>query len=165
MPVTDTILLPELARNAVENVFATMLSIELEPLDAPIDESEQGGERVVGSIGFGGRATGIVHLYLSEIFAREITATMLGFPAEEVGGAEINDVIGELCNMIGGSLKSNLCDQGFSCQLSLPSVLRGKDFQLETPGLKAECSVEAGFRYQNHLLRTVVFLKEENHGG
>ena len=164
MPVTEKILLPELASDAVENVFATMLSIELEPLDSPIDPSEQGGERVVGSIGFGGRATGIVYLYLSETFARSITSTMLGLPEEEVGGAEINDVIGELCNMIGGSLKSNLCDQGLSCQLSLPSVLRGKEFQIETPGLKSDCSVEAGFRYQNHLLRSVFFLKEENRG-
>ena len=80
---------------------------------------------------------------------------------EEVGDPEVNDVIGELCNMIGGTLKSNLCDAGFSCQLSLPAVLRGADLQIETPGLKAGCHVECGFRRDGHTLRAVAALKEE----
>jgi CheY-specific phosphatase CheX len=41
-------------------------------------------------------------------------------------------VIGELVNMIGGNLKSNLCDAGISTKLSAPHVSRTKDFRRQT---------------------------------
>ena len=162
MSSIDTTQLAKLVNEAVQNVFGTMLSLELERLGQPAHEIAKHNENVVGAIGFGGRATGVVHLYLTDDFARTATSTLLGTGVEEVGDPEINDVIGELCNMIGGTLKSNLSDAGFSCQLSLPTVLRGADLQIETPGLKAGRHVECGFRYDGHTLRAVAALKEES---
>jgi len=43
-------------------------------------------------------------------------------------------VIGELSNMIGGDLKSRLCDAGLPCQLSIPSITSGSDFKIESRG-------------------------------
>ncbi|MEN9575235.1 MAG: Chemotaxis phosphatase CheX [Verrucomicrobiota bacterium] len=53
--------------------------------------------------------------------------------------AMIDDVIGELSNMVVGNFKSNLCDAGLNCKLSPPAISRTSDFSLRTaPGNLAE---------------------------
>ncbi len=42
-----------------------------------------------------------------------------------------NDVLGELCNMIVGNFKSNLCDAGLECKLSAPKITRTENFKLQ----------------------------------
>jgi CheY-specific phosphatase CheX len=157
--LTTEINLTELSSEAVTNVFSTMLAMELEPLNRLPDDPQLQGDKVVGSIGLGGEAAGVVYLHLTEPLARTVTSTMLGCDEADAGAAEINDVIGELCNMVGGSLKSRLCDAGFDCQLSLPSVLRGRDFQVQTPGLSAGRHVECAYGYRGHILQSVVAIK------
>ncbi|HEN21154.1 MAG TPA: chemotaxis protein CheX, partial [Desulfobacteraceae bacterium] len=45
---------------------------------------------------------------------------------------EIHDVIGEVSNIVGGSLKSRFCDSGLPCELSIPSITSGSDFHIES---------------------------------
>ncbi|MCD6184766.1 MAG: chemotaxis protein CheX, partial [Deltaproteobacteria bacterium] len=60
---------------------------------------------------------------------------MLGMEVEEIeSDEEIYDVIGELSNMIGGDLKSRLCDADLECQLSIPSTTSGSNFRIESKG-------------------------------
>ena len=40
-------------------------------------------------------------------------------------------MISELCNIVGGSLKSKFCDVGLTCDLSTPSFTAGSDFTIE----------------------------------
>jgi len=47
---------------------------------------------------------------------------------------EVNDVIGEVCNMVGGDLKSRLCDAGFTSSLSIPSITYGESFRIQPEG-------------------------------
>ena len=76
--------------------------------------------------------TGAVYLHLSQTFAREITALLLGSaPGEIPSAAEVNDVVGEFCNMVGGQLKSTLADHGKTCAMSPPSIIRGSAFAIE----------------------------------
>jgi CheY-specific phosphatase CheX len=64
---------------------------------------------------------------------------MLGTPEAELGGNEmVNDVIGELLNMIVGSVKSRLCDSGVLCVLTIPSVMRGRHLK-GGPVCSSEC--------------------------
>jgi chemotaxis protein CheX len=59
---------------------------------------------------------------------------MLGLKDSELDGdgAEVvNDAIGELTNMIVGVFKNGLCDSGYSCRLTVPSILRGSNFCIE----------------------------------
>ena len=121
-------------KNAVQEVFETMLSMDLtEKAGATFDQPD--GVTIVGSVSFAGDVLGNVNIRVGEPFARQIAAGMLGMSPEELdGGEEINDVIGELSNMIGGSLKSKLCDAGFSCTLSIPSITMGRDFTIESQG-------------------------------
>jgi len=58
-----------------------------------------------------------------------------GMDEDEIeGDEEVHDVVGELSNMIGGDLKSRLCDAGLTCELSIPTITSGKEFQVQPKG-------------------------------
>ncbi len=119
---------------ATKDVFDTMLSMSVNETDGD-SESLKNINRIVGTVSFAGEVMGNVSVHVSIDFAKTITAAMLGMEEEEVeDDEEIHDVIGELCNMIGGDLKSRFCDAGLSCQLSIPSTTSGSDFKIEAIG-------------------------------
>ncbi|HEX7569086.1 MAG TPA: chemotaxis protein CheX, partial [Verrucomicrobiae bacterium] len=87
---------------------------------------------ISGSVGFAGETvTGAVYLHLPAPLATHITAAMLGLPAEETpGDSDVNDVVGEVTNMLAGGLKSWLCDAGAVCALTTPAIIRGRSFHI-----------------------------------
>lgn len=123
--------LEELLKGAVGEVFRTMLDFDTRRI--PFEPQAMSSEaHIAGSVGFIGVMTGVVYIYSTAAFARTMTARMLGMSEPEVEGDEmVNDAIGELANMIVGSLKSNLVERGFSCVLTIPSIVRGSNFTIE----------------------------------
>ena len=117
---------------AVYRTFATMLKIELKAiLPNAIDPFDS--EHVLGEVTFAGKATGLVHLRLPKSFIPLLGDRLLGLsPADIADSDTANDVIGELCNMIVGNFKSNLCAAGLSCKLSPPKITRTEVFKLRT---------------------------------
>lgn len=115
----------------VIDVFDTMLSMDVEETNS--DFPAAGDEdKIVGMVSFVGKAMGSTCILVNETFAHLITAAMLGMELDEIeGDEEVFDVLGELSNMIGGDMKSRLCDAGFNCDLSVPSITKGKDFEIE----------------------------------
>lgn len=122
---------------SVAEVFNTMFNATAQPAMSS-SLRHNGSVLVVGSVGFIGDANGVVYFYLTETFARSLASRMLGMPEAELDGNEmINDVIGELTNMIVGAVKSRLCDAGISCVLTIPTIVRGRNVQAE-PTLASE---------------------------
>jgi len=147
MPSIATIpedIFQETMSRAVLDVFRTMLgrnailihgtaasNSDGQPWKHPI---EFNGQQVVGTVGFIGDISGLIYLYLSAEFAKIVASGLLGISVEEieVGGDEaVNDAVGELTNMTVGGFKNQLCDQGFPCRLTIPSILRGSNFSIE----------------------------------
>jgi chemotaxis protein CheX len=123
----------------VLSVFETMLATKPTPVENQALPHSQ--DRICGSVGFGGETvTGAVYLHFPEPLAQTITAMMLGLdPKEAQDEVSVNDVIGELCNMVAGGLKSRLCDTGAVCAVSTPAIIRGSNFQIEsTPDVRHE---------------------------
>ena len=121
-----------LVNKSIQGFFDTMLSMPMQEVDTSKLEAPT-NERIVGSVSFAGEATGVVCIVVSTEFAKMITSTMLGMDPKEVeDGESVNDVIGEVSNMVGGNIKSNLCDAGFPCVLSIPSITRGRSFHIES---------------------------------
>jgi CheY-specific phosphatase CheX len=124
------------------DVFSTMVSLKATP--AKDGHAPHFEERVTGSVGFGGdTVTGAVYLHMSAALAVRVTFTMLGLPPEEVPvDAEVNDVVGEMTNMLAGGLKSTLCDLGAICAVSTPAIIRGTAFEIEAlPDVRREIMV------------------------
>jgi len=128
-PIVTSAVREFLVRHLVE-VFSTMLSLPALPVEEAMPAHVQ--ERISGSVGFVGETvTGAVYLHVPAPFATRITCAMLGLPAEETPGeADVNDVIGEVTNMLAGGLKSWLCDAGATCALTTPAIIRGSSFQI-----------------------------------
>lgn len=149
MPVTAEItesLIRENINRAVSDVFKTMLGRELSfvgmtkmsrrgDLPPPPAGPATGVTAfVVGTVGFLGDVNGLIYLYLDEVFARFATCHLLGMTDAEVteaGDEVVNDAVGEITNMTVGSFKNGLCDAGYPCMLTIPSILRGSNFSIE----------------------------------
>ena len=143
--ISETLIRHNIARAAAD-VFKTMLGREL-VLRAPVDQAAaewpphkptaspiETGPHIVGAVGFVGTINGLLYLYLDLPLARLCTGHMLGMTEaelEEAGDEVINDAIGEITNMTVGSFKNGLCDAGFPCTLTIPSILRGSNFSIE----------------------------------
>jgi len=157
MPDINAVDLRGFISGAMTEVFDTMLSMDIEPEDGGAQASVD-GERIVGSVGFAGKAVGSVNIQVNEAFARSITAAMLGMEEDEIeGDEEVHDVIGELSNMVGGDLKSRLCDGGLDCELSIPSITTGSDFKTEIKGWERHESLI--FRHQEQFALVDVYMK------
>ena len=149
--------LREFITNAVSDVFDTMLSMKVENVAVGQTENPN-GSRIVGTVSFAGKVLGNLNLHVDQPFAVEMTAAMLGMETDEINGdEEIHDVIGEVCNMIGGDIKSRMCDFGWTCALSIPSITRGKQFKIEPQGW--DRSEKFGFSSNQHTARVEVFMK------
>lgn len=160
MTVINSLDLMGFITNAVSDVFDTMLSMEVEPVATDQPEGFN-GTHMVGSVSFAGVVMGNLNFHVGNDFARQMTAAMLGMGTDEIDGdEEVHDVIGEVCNMIGGDLKSRLCDLDLTCELSIPSIASGKDFSIASRGW--DRSELYAFRHQEHTAVVEVFIKSGN---
>ncbi len=128
--------------SSVQDVFSTMLSLQVD-LDkhessTPTGESlkpamEQSTDMVAANVGFSGKIYGMVYICMSSALATKFTKQLLGMDElEESDHETINDALGELANMTVGGFKNQLSHKGYSCQLTIPSILRGSNFQIES---------------------------------
>jgi chemotaxis protein CheX len=127
----------DILRTNVPEIFGTMCSQALVP--GTCDRPHHLGDAIVAaSVGFTGEVNGIIYAYVTASYAIDLASRMLGLRRAEIEGDEmVNDVMGELSNMIVGSVKSRLCDSGSTCVLTIPSIVRGQNFTLQ-----AGCSIE-----------------------
>lgn len=139
-PIAETFIRENIIR-ATGEVFQTMLGYGVQLAAAATPGSADGQPAtispvplVVGTVGFIGELNGLIYLSFDEALALRCTGDMLCLGEMELAesGAEtVNDAIGELTNMVVGSFKNCLCDAGYPCKLTIPSILRGSNFSVE----------------------------------
>lgn len=107
-----------LVHAAFEQVWGSMLFTAVEPWPEGVDP--QLGDGVTAQIELRGDWNGRIVLTCETQVANEIAAAMLGAPAEEVlPDEDVNDAVGEVLNVVGGSVKGAL---GGVMSLGLPGV-------------------------------------------
>lgn len=131
-PIADELIHKSIV-HAVQNVCSTMLKQEagfLEKTAEPDNSKFKNAAHVFGCVGFVGKIDGIVYLCFSDDFAKHAASNILGLTPLEIqaeGDAVIKDVVGEITNMTAGCFKNVLCDQGYPCKLTLPTIVRGEN--------------------------------------
>jgi CheY-like chemotaxis protein/CheY-specific phosphatase CheX len=118
--------------DAVMTVFDLVFNISIEPsLSAPSGEDRE--IQVIGMVGIAGAHRGMVCVKIGEAFSHVITAAMLGLdPGASQATVDVNDVVGELTNIIAGKVKFCLRSGKEISNLSLPTVIRGHHIDLES---------------------------------
>jgi chemotaxis protein CheX len=134
MQPIDLVTLSRLVQSSAQDVFATMLGIDLscgEPYieHAPPDPTEG----VVSLIGLAGQWVGTGCVFCSADFACRVSRLMLMTEIEAVG-EDVLDAVAELTNMILGNVKTGLEDHLGPMGLSIPTVVFGKNFTARSAG-------------------------------
>jgi chemotaxis protein CheX len=114
---------------------------------------------VTGAIGLSGKVNGIIYTAYSQHLSKHIAEKILGGSA---GEQDILDVVAELTNMITGNLKSTLCDMGYNCTLSIPSVMRGDEISVSAKNATICVANDYVIEGSSDSLRVVVFATLEN---
>jgi chemotaxis protein CheX len=173
MPATEEIaeeLIRDNLARALSDVFKTMFNRDILLTTVDPAEAAAAAERphirkfsipqVVGTVGFVGDANGAVYLHLDQPFANLCTGHILGLEESElhtVDDDSVNDAIGELTNMVVGGFKNGFSESGYLCKLTIPSILRGHDFHIESPGAARRHAYR--FTCANHHLMADIIIK------
>ncbi|MEO0600251.1 MAG: chemotaxis protein CheX [Myxococcota bacterium] len=115
-----------------------MLQIEIEDLDACVVEATCGlFEQMIGAepipappppaappgygaiITIGAPSPLRLHIVMPEAMVREVAMAVFALPDQEIGDPECRDLLGEMVNIVGGSLKGMFDD---ATSLSLPTT-------------------------------------------
>ncbi|MGC3990581.1 MAG: chemotaxis protein CheX [Chthoniobacteraceae bacterium] len=102
---------------------------------------------VTGAVSLAGRLNGIVYASFTEALAERAAQSVLGDPSL-VDHATVNDVVGELTNMISGNIKAKMANVGYACRLSIPTVMRGQAISIDAGN--TPISVGSTFTFDNH---------------
>jgi len=112
-----------------ENIWSSMVNIPLILTKPSADSSAQGGT-VISIVQIIGSWHGAVCLNMGSALAHNATASLLGVDPAEISHEDVRDAAAELANMTAGAIKDLL---PHPCQISLPSVVMGNDFQFSVP--------------------------------
>ena len=104
---------PAILELAAREVFSLMLGVELASVSEPVSEE---GLTITSMVGLAGTLCGLLSLRCSTQSAALMASKMLG--ADVAGnGDQVQDAIGEVCNMVAGNFKNKIAGLGDGCQL------------------------------------------------
>jgi chemotaxis protein CheX len=145
--------------DATREVFSTMVMMDVAddfPLKEPVSRFKCS---ITGMVGFAGTYSGVISIHCPVDLALKVTSNMLGIDCDEVN-EDLNDAIGEIANMLGGSVKQVLSKGGLDVKLSIPTVISGEDYTVNS--LSDNDCVVVPFTVEGHTLLVGLTLKEED---
>ncbi len=110
-------------------IFDTMVMTEVSPGRELEEYVSQFKSSLSAMVGFAGYKQGNLALHLPDRVAKGLTSDFLGVEVEEIN-EDVQDAMGELANMLAGSLKPYISNDGEKVELSLPSVVYGEEYTL-----------------------------------
>jgi chemotaxis protein CheX len=115
---------------AVVNVLKTMAGTDPKP-GSPFlkqrPELSQGD--VTAVLGLTGSVKGSVAVSFTEAAILQTVTNMFGEQVNEIS-PEVEDAVGELCNVICGDARRTLESQGYHLQAAIPTVISGKGHRI-----------------------------------
>jgi chemotaxis protein CheX len=113
---------------SAQEVFGLMLG---EHLEAAAEPAPDNSLDVTSMVGLAGSLCGLLTLRCGSNSAALMATKMLG--ADGAGAkAQMEDAVGEVCNMVAGNFKNKISGIGDGCKLSVPTVITGSNYSLCT---------------------------------
>jgi len=123
--VTD-ICIKDVLLDSAKEVFEAMVFMPLEEAEGQTLDPTQ--FTLLGGITFTGDIEGGLNICCSITCSRVIAANMLCADSPEaVSDEDVSDAIGEIANMVLGSVKTRLQDNLKNMQISIPTVVQGRE--------------------------------------
>ena len=120
---------------ALKEITTTMFNCDSRKIPhADIEPSQPGLSAIVG---FGGKLSGYLAIHLSPMSACTLASSLLGMTFDEIDDI-VTDAMGEMVNMLAGSLKKYAFRHEDLFKISIPSVVIGSSYSTHAPQ-NAEC--------------------------
>ena len=117
--------------DSIVNVLSMMAQMKPEAGKPSIKEGSEAQGVVTGLIDFKGSQNAVsTAISFSRPVALEITKRMMHTDPEEIDDM-VQDLVGEICNMMAGGAKGTLEAQGYDLELTLPSVFTGEHHEIK----------------------------------
>ena len=129
---------------ATQEVFTSMLGSEVERLSEPGAEQTASFDGMLSLIGLVGAVIGNGSFVCSAEAARDLSSRLLMTEFSQVD-EEVLDAVGEITNMIVGGFKNLLEARVGRVQMSIPSVIFGKNIATRNSGANIAAAVRCGF--------------------
>jgi hypothetical protein len=113
------------ARDSVLGVFKTTFGLNAVQTSAP-QPPEESDELIFSEIRFEGALAVRIRLCISTVGAARLSSIALRMPSAEICDAHVDDLVGEMSNMVLGAVKSRASDLGIPCRMLLPTVTRSQ---------------------------------------
>lgn len=116
----------------VLDIFTSMVGVDNvvhQPIQ--VDTRTHFSDCITSMVGFAGKYNGLLCLHVPLNLAMLFTSSMLGMEVTEIDD-DVNDALGEIANMLGGSFKHHLSKDGHEVRLSTPSVVSGKEYVISS---------------------------------
>ena len=115
---------------ATKEIFSSMIMLEVEAKPPTKRAFLEFKDSISGIVGLAGSAKGNLYVHLPSAVATEVTTAFLGMEVAEIN-EDVCDAIGELANMLAGSVKTFLDPSGSDIKLSMPSTVYGEKYSLD----------------------------------
>ena len=113
--------------NSVNNAMETMVGISPKRDNPYLKDSKSTTGDITGVIGFAApKISGSVALSFPTATILKIFGLMMGAPVDEIN-KEVDDMVGELTNIVVGGAKKEFSELGYPYNISLPLVVAGKN--------------------------------------
>lgn len=144
---------------STQEIFSSMIMLDVTPGEPFKRNGEMLKNSISGIIGLAGTTKGMLAIHLPNPSALAVTTAFLGMDVEEID-EDVKDAIGELANMLGGSLKAVLDPSGSDIKLSMPSSVYGEEYAIDCIA-EAEM-VTVPFSFDNHDFMVELQIRNEN---
>jgi chemotaxis protein CheX len=131
-----------LIEGAARTVFETMLGSSL----TRVDENQPAAGDVTAMVGLAGALVGVFSVRCTLPTANLLASRMLGVSTAEAESAA-RDALGEIANVVAGTLVTEAPGLKDVCFLSTPTVITGHDFKVYSFGQST--TVEVPFDFEN----------------
>lgn len=118
---------PPLLECSAKEVFQMMVQTDLTAI--PGEATGEPAGDTTAMVGMAGALCGVMSIRCTSRTAESIAGRMLGSTGT-VQPSDIADAIAEICNMVAGNFKSKISMLGDQCMLSVPTVIRGDDYEM-----------------------------------
>lgn len=116
--------------DSTQEIFSSMILLDVTPGEPFIRNKDKLTNSISGIIGLAGSTRGMLAVHMANAAALAVTSAFLGTVVEEIDD-DVRDAIGELANMLAGSIKSILDPNGSDIKLSMPSAIYGEDYSVD----------------------------------
>ncbi len=144
--------LRDVLQQSVEVVLEKMFFIRSLSTRAP--ESEPPEQQLAACVAFEGQPSGLLALRVTEAAARFISADFLGLDVDELSKQQVQEVVGELANMICGSVLSRV-ESAVTFRLARPLIQPGDAMFPDAP-IDAEPCASHGVEIEGGTLTVTI---------